>query len=414
MTIPLIPIFMALIGMYTRAQVDRQWRTLAVMSGHFLDLISGLPTLTIFGRAKTQVEAIRAIGERYRGTTMGVLRVSFLSSLALELIAALSVALVAVSVGLRLAEGQISYRVALFVLLLAPEAYLPLRLLGQHFHAAAEGLGAANRLFAILETSAPTGGNARPPAGRVTVRVTDLHVSYATRPQPALDGATFTARPGTVTAIVGRSGGGKSTLLLALLGFVAPSSGRIDVSGDDARSIGLSDLDPAAWRARVGWLPQRANLVSADLDGEPTIADAVRLGRPSASDDDVSRVLADVGMSGDVRALPHGVLTRLSADGTGLSVGQLQRIALARAILTNADVVLLDEPTAALDVAAEATVVDVIRALADRGATVIMVAHRPALIGIADQVLRLDRPFAPVELESATGTASTTVRGVGW
>ncbi len=170
-TLPLIPVFMVLIGMYTRTQVDRQWRTLAVLSGHFLDLVSGLPTLKVFGRAKTQVAAIRAIGDRYRSTTMGVLRVSFLSSLALELLATLSVALVAVSVGLRLAEGQMVYPVALFVLLLAPEAYLPLRLVGQHFHAAAEGLGAADRMFTILETPVPVGGEAMLPSGPVRVIV---------------------------------------------------------------------------------------------------------------------------------------------------------------------------------------------------------------------------------------------------
>ena len=180
-TLPLIPVFMVLIGMYTKAQVDRQWRTLGLLSGHFLDLVAGLPTLKVFGRAKSQVAAIRAIGDRYRSTTMGVLRVSFLSSLALELLATLSVALVAVSVGIRLAEGQITYPVALFVLLLAPEAYLPLRLVGQHFHAAAEGLGAADRVFTILETPVPTGGTATLPSGPVRVVVDDLSVTYPGR-----------------------------------------------------------------------------------------------------------------------------------------------------------------------------------------------------------------------------------------
>jgi ATP-binding cassette subfamily C protein CydCD len=226
-TLPLIPLFMALIGMYTQSRVDRQWKTLAVLSGHFLDLVSGLPTLKIFGRAKSQVEAIRAIGDRYRSTTMGVLRVSFLSSLALELLATLSVALVAVSIGLRMAQGQLTFAVGLFVLLLAPEAYLPLRLVGQHFHAAAEGLGAAERVFTILETPVPTGGSTPMPVGPLSVVVEDLVVKYPDRPEPALGGATFTAEPGTVTAVVGTSGGGKSTLLNALLCFIEPTSGRI-------------------------------------------------------------------------------------------------------------------------------------------------------------------------------------------
>lgn len=393
-TIPLIPLFMILIGLYTRAQVDRQWRTLAVLSGHFLDLVSGLPTLRIFGRAKEQAAAIRSIGDRYRSTTMGVLRVSFLSSLALELIATLSVALVAVSVGLRLAEGQITYAVALFVLLLAPEAYLPLRLVGQHFHAAAEGLGAAERLFAILETPVPSQGRQHPPTGRLTLEVTDLQVTYASRPDPALGGATFTARPGTVTAVVGLSGGGKSTLMSALLGFVTPSMGRVVVTGDEGGGVDLASLDHAGWRGRVGWLPQQAHLVGLDLEDGPTIAQAVRLGRPDATDADVWEALAYARVENEIRALPDGVATRLSSDGSGLSVGQLQRVALARAIIVGADLVLLDEPTAALDVAAESAVVDAIRGLAERGATVIVVAHRPALVEIAHQVIRLDRAAA--------------------
>lgn len=415
-TLPLIPLFMVLIGMYTRAQVNRQWRTLAFLSGHFLDLVSGLPTLKIFGRAKAQAAAIRAIGDRYRTTTMGVLRVSFLSSLALELIATLSVAVVAVSVGLRLAQGQISYPVALFVLLLAPEAYLPLRLVGQHFHAAAEGLGAAERLFAVLETPIPGSGTLAPPPGRLTVHVTDLTVSYPTRPEPALDRATFTARPGSITAVVGLSGGGKSTLLNALLGFVEPTGGRIAISGEDGgrAPTDLGELDPAAWRSRVGWLPQRAQLVSAQLDDGPTIADAVRLGRLTATDEEVWSALDGAGLAVDVLALPDGASTRLSADAAGLSVGQLQRIALARALVSDADLMLLDEPTAALDTATESAVVDVIRDLAARGVTVIVVAHRPAIIDIAHQVLRLDRPMDASAVEPMPPVAARTLGGAGW
>ncbi len=415
-TLPLIPLFMVLIGMYTRAQVNRQWRTLAFLSGHFLDLVSGLPTLKIFGRAKAQAAAIRAIGDRYRTTTMGVLRVSFLSSLALELIATLSVAVVAVSVGLRLAQGQISYPVALFVLLLAPEAYLPLRLVGQHFHAAAEGLGAAERLFAVLETPIPGSGASPPPPGRLTVHVTDLTVSYPTRPEPALDRATFTARPGSITAVVGLSGGGKSTLLNALLGFVEPTGGRIAISGEDGgrAPTDLGELDPAAWRSRVGWLPQRAQLVSAQLDDGPTIADAVRLGRLTATDEEVWSALDGAWLAVDVLALPDGASTRLSADGSGLSVGQLQRIALARALVSDADLMLLDEPTAALDTATESAVVDVIRDLAARGVTVIVVAHRPAIIDIAHQVLRLDRPMDASAVEPMPPVGARAMGGAGW
>jgi ATP-binding cassette subfamily C protein CydCD len=415
-TIPLIPIFMVLIGMYTKSQVDRQWRTLGVLSGHFLDLVSGLPTLKAFGRAKSQVEAIRSVGDRYRSTTMGVLRVSFLSSLWLELLSSLAVALVAVSVGLRLAEGQMAYSVALFLLLLAPEAYLPLRLVGQHFHAAAEGLGAADRVFTILETPVPTGGTAALEPGPITLEVTDLEVTYAEGGQPAVQGVTFTAEPGTVTAIVGGSGGGKSTLLSALLGFLTPSGGSLRVLVD-GRSIPVTEVSTADWRSRISWVPQRAHLAARDLAQAPTIAEAVGLRTDDVEDDAVWRALTEAGIADEVRALPDGLQTRLEADGTGLSAGQLQRLSLARALCSSADLVLLDEPTAALDPATEASVVTAIGRWARQGRTVIVVAHRPALLDVATQIVRVERPPVPVETEPSTLPAPaerTLITRVGW
>lgn len=414
-TLPLIPIFMALIGMYTKSQVDRQWKTLGVLSGHFLDLVSGLPTLKAFGRAKSQVEAIRAIGDRYRSTTMGVLRVSFLSSLALEFLSTISVALVAVSVGLRLAEGQIVYGVALFVLILAPEAYLPLRLVGQHFHAAAEGLGAADRVFTILETPVPAGGSTVLPDGPVTLHVDDLTVTYPGRTTPALAGVTFTAAPGTVTAIVGGSGGGKSTLLSTALGFLTPTGGTLRASAGEATSD-VSDLDIAAWRHRIAWVPQRAHLPSRSLNERPTIADAVGISAEGIATEEVWVALDEAGVGDEIRALPDGLDTALAADGSGLSIGQLQRLSLARALLTDADVVLLDEPTAALDPATESAVVAAITRLAERGRTVIVVAHRPSLLEAATQLVRVEAPESAdpgADSEEAPATGSRIQR-VGW
>lgn len=386
-TIPLIPVFMILIGLYTKSRVDRQWRTLASLSGHFLDLISGLPTLVIFGRAQAQAEAIRAMGNRYRSSTMSVLRISFLSSFALELLASLSVALVAVSVGLRLAEGQIQYAPALFVLILAPEAFLPLRLVGQHFHAAAEGLGAAEKIIDFIEGPLPVAGGARQAPQRVRIVVDDLEIAYANRARTALTSTSFVAEPGTVTAIVGASGGGKSTLLSALLGFATPAHGRILVGVDQP----LTETDLVSWRSAIGWLPQHPHLISVELDAEPTIRGIIEFGRqPRFSDEQIWDALDLVGLTPQIRALTDGLESRLRADGSGLSVGQRQRLALARAMVGAPPVLLLDEPTAALDPESEDLVARSMRAAADAGATVIVVAHRPAVVDIADQVVRVE------------------------
>jgi ATP-binding cassette subfamily C protein CydCD len=300
------------------------------------------------------------------------------------LLATLSVALVAVSVGLRLAQGQIAYGVALFVLLLAPEAYLPIRLVGQYFHAAAEGLGAAERIFAILETPLPTSGIAAMPEGAVSIEVDRLGYTYEGSADPALAHTSFMALPGTITALVGLSGGGKSTLINVLLGFLTPTTGQARVNG-----IPLSELQAEGWRASIGWVPQAPVLVAADLTDNPTIAQVVRLGAPDATDDEIGAALADAGILEEVSALPHGIETYMNADGSGLSRGQQQRIAIARALVRTPRVLLLDEPSAALDTQSEAAVVAAVRSAAARGCTVIVVAHRPALVEIADQVVRL-------------------------
>ena len=407
-TIPLIPIFMILIGLFTQSKVERQWETLSKLSGHFLDLVSGLPTLKIFGRAQAQVKVIARVGDEYRSSTMGVLRVSFLSSLALELLATLSVALVAVSIGLRLAEGQIDYRVGLFVLLLAPEVYLPLRLIGQHFHAAAEGLGAADRLFTIIESQPYLqGGDLRitqSDTENLNVHVSDVKVQYPGSESPALSQASFEASPGTITAIVGHSGSGKTTLLRAISGLVPIASGSIEVS-----SIPIEKLDLNQWRALVSWLPQSAQLFSSDLSAHPTIRAVVDL-HSDHSDEEVWDALSTAQVAAEIR--PLGLDAELNAHGSGLSGGQLQRLALARAVITQPKVLLLDEPTAALDSASEIAFAQSLRDIAAQGTIVILVAHRPALMEIAHQVIRVEsrgysRPTVPshdVNLVMPTGS----------
>ncbi|MDD2819407.1 MAG: thiol reductant ABC exporter subunit CydD [Candidatus Nanopelagicales bacterium] len=383
-TIPLIPLFMALIGMYTNSKVERQWKTLGRLSGHFLDLVAGLPTLKAFGRAHAQERAIRAIGEEYRRSTMSVLRISFLSSLALELLATLSVALVAVSVGLRLAEGQIAYRTALFVLVLAPEAYLPLRLVGQQFHAAAEGLGAAEKIFALIGDEEPVESSKSKITEPITALVVDA-VSVKFGEHQALAPVSFIARAGSITAIAGPSGGGKSTLLASIMGFVTPVTGSIWMEGGQRH--GIVNTDHEDWFGHIGWVPQHASLISADLTPQASLRELLTLGVSNATDDQLVSVLGDVGLNQEFLEVNNGLDRQISVHSSGVSVGQAQRIALARALVRRPRILLLDEPTAALDAASEHNVLEALRKEAARGAIVIVVAHRPAMLEIADTVV---------------------------
>ncbi|KWX02132.1 ABC transporter [Carbonactinospora thermoautotrophica] len=378
-TLPLIPVFMALVGLTTQQRTARQWRRLELLAGHFLDMVAGLPTLKVFGRAKAQARAIQQVTDEYRQATLATLRLAFLSSLVLELLATLSVALVAVGIGLRLLHGALDLRTALLVLILAPEAYLPLRLVGAHYHASAEGMTAAAKVFDVLQTPLPPAGDvtAVPDPSRERIQVQRVTVTYPDRPVPALDEVTLDVLPGEILAITGPSGSGKSTLLATLLGFVRPVSGRIMVDG-----VPLADLDLDAWRSRIAWVPQRPHLFAG------TAADNIRLARPEASDAEVAEAARQAGALEFLAALPDGLSTRLGEGGAGLSAGQRQRLALARAFLADRPLVLLDEPTSHLDADAEAGVVAAIERLA-AGRTVVIVTHRPALLALADRVVRL-------------------------
>ncbi|WP_432085968.1 thiol reductant ABC exporter subunit CydD [Streptomyces sp. bgisy095] len=393
-TLPLIPLFMILIGWYTQARMDRQWKLLSRLSGHFLDVVAGLPTLKIFGRAKAQAESIRAITSEYRQATMRTLRIAFLSSFALELLATLSVALVAVTIGMRLVHGDLDLYTGLVILILAPEAYLPLRQVGAQYHAAAEGLAAAEEIFDVLERPVRDGGTGAAPDS-VRLALDAVTVRHAGRVEPSLDAATLTVEPGETVALVGPSGSGKSTLLDVVLGFTAPEpGGTVRVGGED-----LAGLDPEAWRSRIAWVPQRPYLFAG------TIAENVRLARPDASDEAVREALRDAGADGFVAELPDGIGTPLGEDGAGLSAGQRQRLALARAFLADRPLLLLDEPTAALDGETEAGVVDAVRRLA-AGRTVLLVVHRPALLAVADRVVRLGTDTGTPVASPPTGDAA--------
>ncbi|MFE7186263.1 thiol reductant ABC exporter subunit CydD [Streptomyces erythrochromogenes] len=378
-TLPLIPVFMVLIGMATQSRMDRQWRLLSRLSGHFLDVVAGLPTLKVFGRAKAQAESIRKITDDYRRATMRTLRIAFLSSFALELLATLSVALVAVTIGMRLVHGELDLYTGLVILILAPEAYLPLRQVGAQYHAAAEGLAAAEEIFEVLEApgAGPAGTAELPDGAPLRIEIDGVAVRYEGRHEDSPRPVSLTVAPGECVALTGPSGAGKSTLLQVLLGFVRPTAGRVRIAGVD-----LAELSPEHWRERIAWVPQRPHLFAG------TVAENVRLARPAAGDGEVTAALKDAGAWEFVSALPRGAETLLGEGGVGLSAGQRQRLALARAFLADRPVLLLDEPTAALDGETEAGIVDAVRRLSV-GRTVLLVVHRPALLAVADRVVRM-------------------------
>ena len=387
-TLPLVPLFGALIGMATGRQAAQRWRALATLAHHFHDVVGGLPTLRVFGRAQAQRGRIEQVTGEYRRATMGTLRLAFLSSLALELVATMSVAVVATEIGLRLAYGHLDLRTGLLVLICAPEAYLPLRALGTQFHATADGLAAADEVFTILETvspavatpAAPTSAattRPRPPAHVPAIHLDAVSVCHEGRADPAPDHATFTIEPGRLTVLTGPSGCGKTTLLNCLIGFAEPTSGSIT---------------PRPGRQLLSWLPQDPTLFAG------TVAANIRLGWPGAPDDAVAAAAQGA-------ALDDVPLARVLGErGTGLSAGQRRRVTLARALLLGRPILLLDEPTAGLDADRESVVIDTLRRYA-AGHAVLAVSHRPAVIAAADVVIDLaDRP----DLEPATPTSDTS------
>ncbi|MEV0980911.1 thiol reductant ABC exporter subunit CydD [Streptomyces sp. NPDC049915] len=380
-TVPLVPLFGALVGLHTRDATARRWEALAALGGHFLDALRGLPTLRTFGRAGAQERLVADVADVHRRATLRTLRITFLSTLVLDTVATLSLALVAVPVGLRLLGGSLGLPTALTVLLLAPEAYLPLRALGSRFHAGTEGVATAREALTLLD--APTGAPVSGPGadnglGRPRrIRLENVTVRLPGRPEPVLSGVTFTVEPGERIALTGPSGAGKSTLLALLLGLVRPDEGRVLVGDRD-----LATLDQDAWRRHIGWVPQRPYLF------DRSVADNIRLGAPHATDQQVEHAAAAAAAAGFIGALPHGYATRLGVRGTGLSAGQRQRLALARAFLRDAPLILLDEPTAGLDGDSEEAVLAASERLM-AGRTVLLVAHRTRLLHAADRRLEV-------------------------
>jgi thiol reductant ABC exporter CydD subunit len=429
LTFPLIPLFTWLIGGAARERTRRQWATLARLAARFLDALSGLPTLRAFGCAEDEAARIERAGERYRELTLGVLRLALLSALVLEALATLGTAVIAVEVGLRLLYARVQFADALFVLLLAPEFYRPLRALGAAFHAGLSGREAAERMGALLAEAGPFAAPAvlgadvhgaaqttvragalasavrvepstpqpQPPARTApAIRFESVRFAHDPRHPPALDAFTLELPAGATVALVGPTGAGKTTAAHLLLRFLEPQQGRISV--DDAP---LAALAPEAWRRRIAWVSQRPHLFHG------TVRENLLLARPDASADELDRAAAFSGLDAVLRLLSQGLDTSVGEGGERLSGGEAQRLALARAFLKDAPVLVLDEPTAWLDLATEAAVLDAISRLR-RGRTVLLIAHRLTTAAAADRVVvmghgRVLEAGTPSELASARG-----------
>ena len=419
-TLPLIPLFMALVGWYTDRQTRAKWASLSRLAGHFTDVVAGLPTLKVFGRAKAQAQAVRSVTDDYRRSSMVTLRVAFLSSMVLELLASLSVALVAVAIGLRLVYGDLTLQVGLAVLILAPEAYLPLRQLGTQFHAAADGVAATAKVLAILDTTAPSPGTRTDLPAVPGLRVAGTTVGTAG--QRGSVGPLWLDIPaGRITVITGESGVGKTTLLQLLAGVQRPDSGQVlvvddpvgvgsvgvgsvdaepaDATGRPVPGLDLAEVEPHRWREQLAWAGQGAAMQAG------SIRDNLALGNPGVDDATLRAALEAVDAAAFVDDLPDGWRTILGEAGAGISQGQRQRLSLARALARPASLVLLDEPTAALDEPTEQRVLAGI-AGAVRGRTVVLVTHRPGPLALADQVIALRSADDARSADTAPGIAA--------
>ncbi len=420
-TLPVIPVFAVLIGWQTKAQTRRNWMLLAKLSGHFLDVVQGLTTLKVFGRAKAQEQIIARVTDEYRTSVMASLRVAFLSALVLELAAAVATALVAVEVGLRLLYGHLDYSTALFLLLLTPEAFLPVRNAATAFHASADGTAAATRVFEILDsepscslTPLPIPGalpspGALPRAGAVPspdavpdlrrepITLDGVTLAYPERPTPAIEHVNLTIWPGDRISLVGGNGAGKTTLLGLFLLFIEPKNGRVLVGDTE-----LSAVRAGAWREQIGWLPQQPALFPW------SVAENITLGRPGVPREAVERAAGLAGAAEFIASLPAGYDTQLGERAPRLSAGERRKIALARLFLRDARLLLLDEPTAHLDQASAAEVEAAIDALAV-GRTVITVTHHLPPAGGSGRVLLVEGR----QLRELTGTVGSDCDDVG-
>jgi ATP-binding cassette subfamily C protein CydD len=381
LTAPLIPFFMVLIGKAAEKLNKKQWEKLSYLSSHFLDVLQGLTTLKVFGRSKEQAAVIARMSDDFRDTTLQVLRVAFLSALALELIATISTALVAVTVGLKLLFGDLVFTQAFFVLLLAPEYYLPLRLLGTHFHAGMAGAAAAEQIYRILAIPVLSAGGPQEPFPRqssISLSFDSVSYSYQTSGEWALKGLEFAIRSGERVAVVGESGAGKTTIANLLLRFIRPNAGAIKINDRL-----LDELSCEDWLRHVAYVPQAPHLFSG------TIADNIAFGG-SYSREAIAEAAKQAGAHAFIEQLPQGYQTIVGEGGRSLSGGERQRLAIARAFLLDAPLILLDEATASLDPYSE-NVISIALEKLFQGRTVIIIAHRLSTISRADRIIVLEQ-----------------------
>ena len=386
---PMIPLFMVLVGMGAESVSQRHFQALAHLGAHFLDVLQGLSTLKLLGRSRQEVATISETSRDYRQRTMKVLRIAFLSSAVLEFFASISIALVAVYLGLSFL-GYINYGAygraltleqGLFILLLVPEFYMPLRELGTHYHARAEAVGAVREIIRIftVRPSIPSGARQCAATGGITVQFEDVHLAYDDGKRQVLQGTTFTIHPGERVALAGATGQGKTTVMNLILGFLQPDRGVIRVNGNI-----LSDHDVEQWRRHIAWVGQQPVLFSG------TVTENIRMARPEAGQTQIESAARNAGVLEFTPRLPKGLDTVVGEQGFGLSRGQAQRVALARAFLKDAPLVLLDEPTAGLDSINEALVLEALNQLV-QNKSVFMITHRLGGMAGADRVLVLDR-----------------------
>jgi thiol reductant ABC exporter CydD subunit len=381
LTLPLVPVFMWLVGRYTEHRARERWQALSLLAHHFADVVRGLPTLRAFNRARAQAEQIEHVSDRYRVATMGTLRVAFLSGAVLELAATLGVALVAVTVGVRLVDGGLGFQAGLTVLVLAPELYVPIRNVAAQFHASADGAAVAGGLLDLIDVP-----DVRPSPGRyavpdlrtATLRLERVSFRYPGRAGAALDEIDLDLAPGEAVALIGPSGAGKSTIASLLLRLAEPAEGRVLVDG-----VEVAAFDPGAWRRQLAWLPQRPSLLRR------TVAENIRLADPTAGPERVRSAAALAGAHGFVETLPKGYDTVLGDGGRLLSAGQARRIGLARVFLRDAPLVILDEPTAHLDPESADHIAAAIEGYRGR-CTMLVISHRSELVERCDRIVRIE------------------------